>query len=258
MMLGRLIAGLCLVGAVFTFTTPAAAQTSEMKEKPRLYTYAAYWVVPRPRWEDMAKSDASNQKTLDAAVAAGTIVGYGNSELLVHTVDGPTHVNWWAAKSMAGLLNVLEEFYKSKSVATPVLSSATKHWDSVYISRYYEWHPGTMKDVYVHGASYKLKPDAPADALDVLSKSLIVPLFQKLMADGTVQAYQVAEETVHTEDPAMFDIFFITPKAEGLDKVNAALRDAIKANSLAVPAFASMVDFAAHRDSLARGSFTLK
>jgi hypothetical protein len=258
-MLSRFALALCLAGAAAAlFGTSAPAQTADMKEKPRLYTYAAYWVIPRSRWEDMAKSANANQKTFDAAIASGTIMGYGDAETLVHEVDGPTHDNWWVANSMAGLFNVLDQIYKSRSVALPVLASAIKHWDSVYVSRFYDWHPGTMKDVYVHGATYKLKPDAPPDALELLSKSLIVPLFEKLMADGTVQAYQVAEETVHTEDPSTFYVFFITPKAEGLDRVNAALGEAIRANPLAVPAFASMVDFAGHRDSLARGSATLK
>ena len=56
----------------------------------------------------------------------------------------------------------------------------------------------------------------------------------------------------------MFFIFFITPNAEGLDKLNAALGAALGANPLAGPAFGSMVDFAPHRDYLARGNATLK
>jgi hypothetical protein len=256
---GRALAGLCLAGMLLgVWAIPASAQTATANEKPRLYTYAAYWTIPRARWEDMAKAGTANQKIFDAAVTNGTIVGYGNQESLVHQVEGPTHVNWWAATSIAGLLNVLDQIYKSKSVATPVFASATKHWDSIYVSRFYEWHPGSLKGAYVHGASYKLKADAPDNAVETLSKGFAVPLFQKLMADGTVSAYQIAEEAIHTEDPAMFYIFYITPKAEGLDKVNAALREALGANGLAAPAFGSMVDFAAHRDSVSQGDSTLK
>jgi hypothetical protein len=256
--LGRAVATLCVVGALGVWAVPASAQTGEMKEKPRLYSYVANWVIPRARWDDMEKASTANQKILDGAVANGTILGYGDDTTLVHQVEGPTHDDWWVATSMAGLFNVLDQIYKSKSTVSPVLASATKHWDNVYVSRFYGWHPGTVKGGYVHGASYKLKADAPNDALDILSKGLIVPLMEKLMADGAVSAYQVAEETIHTEDPGMFFIFFITPNAEGLDKVNAALRAAIGANSLAGPAFGSMVDFAPHRDELARGNSTLK
>lgn len=255
---GRAIASACVATALAVWAAPATAQTAEIKEKPRLYTYAANWVIPRSRWEDMEKASTGNQKILDAAVANGTILGYGDDTTVVHQVEGPTHDNWWVATSMAGLFNVLDEIHKSKSAVSPVLQSATKHWDGVYVSRFYGWHAGSVKGAYVHGASYKLKADAPNNAVETLSKSLIVPLFEKLMADGTVSAYQVAEETIHTQDPSMFFIFFITPNAEGLDKLNAALGAALGANPLAGPAFGSMVDFALHRDSLARGDATLK
>jgi hypothetical protein len=103
--------------------------------------------------------------------------------------------------SMAGLLNVLEQFYQSGSATSPVLASATKHWDSIYVSRYYNWHSGTWKDVYTHGASYKLKADAPEDAVETLSKNLIVPLLEKMLADGVIHEYEVDTEAIHTEAP---------------------------------------------------------
>jgi len=160
--------------------------------------------------------------------------------------------------SMAGLLNVLDQFYKSGSATSTVLSSATKHWDSIYVSRYYNWHAGSWKDVYTRGSSYKLKADAPADAVDVLSKNLFVPLMEKLLADGTLHEYEVDIQAIHTEAPGTFYLFFITANAEGLDKVNAALRDAMKANPLGGLAFDSMVDFTPHRDELTRTNATYK
>jgi basic membrane lipoprotein Med (substrate-binding protein (PBP1-ABC) superfamily) len=120
---------------------------------------------------------------------------------LIHRPDGSTHDQWWSAMSMAGLLNVLEQFYQSGSATSPVLASATKHWDSIYVSRYYNWHSGTWKDVYTHGASYKLKADAPEDAVETLSKNLIVPLLEKMLADGVIHEYEVDTEAIHTEAP---------------------------------------------------------
>jgi hypothetical protein len=254
---GRAIASLCLAAALGIGTLPAGTQAAEVKEKPRLYTYVASWTIPRARWEDMEKASGASQKMLDSAVANGTIVGYGDGTILVHQVEGATHDNWWAATSLAGVLNVLDQFTKSKSPPA-VLASATKHWDNVYVSRFYNWRSGTVKGAYVHGASYKLKADAPANAVEIVSRSFIVPLFEKLMADGAVQAYQVAEETIHTEDPGMFFIFYISPDAEGLDKVNTAIREAIGANALAAPAFTSMADNTAHRDTVGRENATLK
>ena len=258
MIVSRVIAGLLLSAVLAATALPAAAQSAEVKEKPRLYTYAGDWIIPRQRWADMEKDNPATQKIFDHAVANGSVVAYGDSITLVHTADGPTHTGWWCAMSMAGLLNTLDEFYKSGSSVSPVLVSATKHWDEVYVSRFYNWHAGSVKGGYVHGATYLLKADAPRNALETLSKNLFVPLFEKLVADGTVTAYQVAEQTIHTADPNLFFIFFLTPNAEGLDKVAAATREAVAANELAVPAIGSMVDFTPHRDYLARGNATFK
>jgi hypothetical protein len=206
----------------------------------------------------MDKSSAAEDKLLDKAVAAGTLVGYGEDWNLVHQPDESTHDSWWSAMSMAGILNALDSFYKAGTPTSPVLISATKHWDGIYVSRFYNWHPGSLHGGYTHGASYKLKPDAPDDAVATLSKSFIVPMLEKLLADGTVQEYEVDVEAIHTEAPGKFWIFYITPNAEGLDKVNAALQEALKTNPLAGPAVDSMVDFTLHRDSLARTNATYK
>jgi hypothetical protein len=159
---------------------------------------------------------------------------------------------------MAGLLSVLDQFYKSGSTASPLLISATKHWDGLFVSRNYNWHSGSWKDAYTYGSSYKLKPDAPEDAVKTLSESAVVPLMEKLLADGTIVEYEVDVEAVHTEAPGTFYIFYLTPTAEGLDKTRAALRAALKSNQLIGPAFDSLVDFTAHRDYLSRTNATYK
>jgi hypothetical protein len=37
--------------------------------------------------------------------------------------------------SMAAMLNVLDKFYKSGTPTLPVLASATKHFDGIFVSR---------------------------------------------------------------------------------------------------------------------------
>ncbi|HYN16005.1 MAG TPA: hypothetical protein VES66_09505 [Terriglobales bacterium] len=254
----RVLAGLCALAMAAVWAAPACAQMSEVKEKPPMYSYVGNWSIPRAQWADMEKATAADRKILEKAVSDGTIVAYGNDVNLVHQADGETHDDWWSAMSMAGVLNVLDQFYKSGSSVSPVLASATKHWDSIYVSRYYNWHSGSWKDAYTHGSSYKLKPDAPDDAVEKLSKNLIVPLMEKLLTAGTIHEYEIDTEAIHTEAPGTFWIFYIAANAEGLDKVNAALRETMKANPLGGPAFASMVDFTAHRDYLARTNATYK
>jgi hypothetical protein len=256
--LGRVFTGLCAVTMVALWVAPAGAQMSEVKEKPPMYSYVGNWSIPRAQWAEMEKATASDQKILDGAIASGTIVAYGNDVNLVHQADGMTHDDWWAAMSMAGLLNVLDQFYKSGNSVSPVLAAATKHSDNIFVSRYYNWHAGSWKDVYSHGASYKLKAEAPPDAIDTLTKSLIAPLMEKMLADGSIHEYEVDTEAIHTEAPGTFWVFYIAANAEGLDKVNAALRETMKAHPLGGPAFESMVDFSAHRDMLVRTNATYK
>jgi hypothetical protein len=247
---------MCALLAGPVLTTLAHAQ--EVKEKPRMYTYVADWTIPRAQWGEMEKSYATDQKILDKAMASGTIVGYGNDENLVHQADAETHDNWWSAMSMAGLIHVLEQFYQTGNATTPVQISATKHWDTIFVSKYYNWHSGSFKNGYTHVGAYKLAKDAPDDAVDVLSRNLVVPLLEKLLADGTIHEYEIDTQAIHTEAPGTFFIVYITTSPEGLDKVDAAVRDAVKASPLSGPAFGSMTDSTGHRDELARTSATYK
>ena len=240
------------------FATPLYAQTATVKEKPPMYSYVGYWNIPRAQWAEMDKSIAGDQKILDQALANGTLIGFGNDRNIVHQADGFTHADWWSSMSMAGVLNVLDQFQKSGSSVSSVLSTSTKHSDSIFVSRYYNWRPGSAKDAYTSVAYYRLKPDAPSDALEMLSKTLFVPLFEKLLADGTIIEYEIDTEAIHSETPGAFWIVFISPTAEGLDKATAARSEMQRANPLGGPAFSRMVDYGPHRDYLARTSATYK
>ncbi len=251
------VAAVCAVGIMATSAVPACAQ-DEAKEKPPMYSYVAFWNLPRAQWADMEKNNAVDQKVLDKALADGAIVGYGNDMNVVHTADGATHDNWWSAMSMAAVLTVLDRFYKSGTATSPVLASATKHSDGIYVSRYYNWRPGSYKNAYTRVAIYKLKGDVPEHAIETLSKSFIVPILEKLIADGSLIEYEIDTEAIHTEAPGTFWVDVISPNAEGLDKLNEALRERAKANPLGGPAFESMVDSSVHRDSLSTSTLTYK
>ncbi len=251
-------AGLCTLAMAAVWAVPATAQMSEVKEKPPMYSYVSFWNIPRAQWGAMEKADADDKPLLDKAVASGALIGYGNDVNMVHQPDGSTHDEWWSSMSMAGLMSVLDQFYKNGSATSSVLESATKHWDGIYVSRYYNWHSGSWQGIYTHGASYKLKADAPDNAVEMVSKGLLVPLLEKELANGTIQEYEIDTEAIHTEAPGTIWVFYLATNADSLDKVAAAVRDNLKANPLAGAAFNSMIDFNAHRDYLARTNATYK
>jgi hypothetical protein len=248
-------AGLTLLAAT---ALTSSAQAPEVKEKPRMYTYVSYWAIPRAQWADYEKANAQTLAIVQKALADGTLVAYGSDQTLIHQADGATHDGWFSAMALAGLLNVLDQIYKSGHPTAPAVAAATKHWDEVLVTRYYNWHSGSWKGVYTYGSSYKLKADAPDDAVDQLSKNLVAPLLEKMLADGTIHEYEIDTQAVHTSSPGTFWIFYIGANAESLDKVNDAIRAALKANPLAGPAFGSMVDSSDHRDALALTSATYK
>ena len=245
-----LVAGACAVSAT--------AQTADAKEKPRLYTYEALWSVPRAKWTDWEKDDPAQQKVLEKALSGGGIVGYGADTAILHSEDGPTHDNWWSSLSLAGTLNVLDALEKSSTAPNSILTTATKHHDEVWVSHHYNWHPGSWKGAYTYASIYLLKADAPDDAVELLADNLLVPLLEKQLADGTIVEYEIDEEAIHTQTPAGFWVDYITANSAGLDKVNAALGQALKANPFAGPAFGAMIDGAEHRDYLSRSNVTYK
>jgi hypothetical protein len=250
------LSALCAIVLLGVGTSGVRAQSVEVKEKPRMYSYVANWQIPRARWGDMDKANAASKKLLDQAIGSGTLVAYGDETTLVHQPEGPTHDNWWSAMSMAGVLDVLESL--TSVASAPVLTSATKHYDGIYVSRYYNWHAGTYKGAYTHVGYYKLKADAPADAVDSISKNFLVPLLEKLLADGAIAEYEVDEEAIHTESPDGFWVDYICPTSAGLDKANAAIGATMKANPMAGPALGSMVDFTMHRDYLTHSNVVFK
>jgi len=256
--LGWAVAGVCALAMVVVVAMPAGAQMAEVKEKPPMYSYVGNWAIPRAQWGEMDKQTAANQKMMEKGMTDGSIIGYGNDTNLVHQADGWTHDDWWSSMSMAGVLGMLEQSYKSGSAVAPVLISSSKHWDSIYVSRYYNWHAGSWTGVYTRVASYQLKADAPPDAVDVVSKNLFVPMLEKLLADGALHEYEIDTEAIHTESPGAFLVVIIAADGAGLDKFNAAVRDLAKGSPLAGQALGSMVDFNVHRDSLARTNVTYK
>jgi hypothetical protein len=255
----RLFAGICVLAMAAIWAVPAGAQMmSEVKEKPPMYSYVADWVIPRAQWGAMQKANMDDTKLLEKAVADGTIVAYGFDETLVHTADGATHDDWWSSMSLAGVFNMLDQFYTSGTATSPVLASSTKHWDSVYVARYYNWHSGTVKNGYGMASFYKLKPHAADDALSTLSKSLVGPLLEKMLADGTISEWEIDTQAIQTEAAGTFVIYYIANSAEAMDKVNAAIQEDLKANPLGGPAFVSAVELSSARDEVTRSIATYK
>ena len=250
----RTIWGVCLpilCLAVATATRLEAQMAA--KDKPPVYTYVAEWDVPRAQWGDMVKLDEQDRPLLDKLVADGTIVGYGAYTNLIHQEGQPTHGTWFTAMSEGNLLKALEAFYAQPgSVGAPV-EGASKHWDQIFTGDIYNGKPGTSGG-YLVWSRWEIKP-GEMRSYSELTKSSIVPIMEKLLAEGSITSYGLLREDFHQQKLGTVYQYITVPNASALDQVNKALQDAFKDNPAYGDAVQALADREGHQDFLTRLRF---
>ena len=196
---------------------------------------------------------------MQKAMADGTLVGYGTDQNMVHTADGWTHDDWFSSMSQGGIFSVLKQMYASNTGTTNVLQTATGHWDEVLVSRYYNWTPGVRYQGGIVSVSmYKLKKNAPDDAMRAICSEIVAPLLEKLLADGTIVEYEIDTMAVHTGAPGSFWIVTVQKDPADIDKMDAAIMASIKTHPIEGVAFDAVVDMSAHRDEMSMGDGMFK
>lgn len=242
-----------LLSLAFSAGSPLLAQTAD-QGKPAVYTYISEWAVPRAQWGDMVKLDEQDKPLLDKLVAGGTLTGYGAFTNLIHQEGDPTHGTWLTATSEGNLLKALEAIYAQPGSTTSPVQGASKHWDYFLVGRIYNQRSGKSEGGYLSGAQWDVKP-GQMRAYNELVKSSIVPVFEKLLAEGTVSAYGMDTEDFHTGKAGRATFYFTTADAPGFDKASMALDEAFDKNPSLIGALESMVDREGHRDFLDRVRF---
>jgi hypothetical protein len=249
----RVVLVLCALMFVPVRANRVVAQ-SQSAEKPALYTYVSEWTVPRAMWADYLKGDAADIDIMKKAVADGSIVSFGSYTVVNHQEGQPTHGTWFSANSMANILKALENVRTAPGATAPALAAA-KHWDYIMESHNYDAHPGTFANGYLRVGTWRTKADS-GDPDGKILKTTMVALLEKLMADGSLHAYQVDQEVVHSADPGTLFVAIVTNGPEGVDKFNAALEESQKSNAAGWAGLRGTLDPTGHRDMLARVSTT--
>lgn len=242
---------LCLL-VLFALSSglPSRAQNAA-QEKPPMYTYISEWAVPRAQWAEMIKVDDQDKPLMEKLVADGTLTGYGAFTNVIHQEGQPTHGTWMTASSEGNILKALEAVYAQPGSTTAPVEGASKHWDYMMVSRLYNQRSGKSEDGYLAGDQWDVKP-GQMRAYTELMKNSIVPVFEKLMADGVVTAYGMDSEDFHTQKIGRVTFYFTTADASGFDKASKALDEAFDKNPAITAAMQSMVDREGHRDFLDR------
>jgi hypothetical protein len=227
--------------------TPTWAQGSS--SQPPIFTYVSEWNTPRAQWADMAQVEANIKPTMDALVADGTIVGYGTYENRIHSEQSPTHGSWFQAQSIANILKALDKIYAQSGATTAPAQAASKHWDFLFISTIHGAKAYTGSG-YLRVIGAELKP-GKEEAFRAAYRQYIVPVYEKLLADGAILDYQLDGEYVMGNAPGRFFSAVVTKDAEGLDKVRTAIADLFEKNPAAAEALTSTTEPNSRRDLLA-------
>lgn len=234
----------------FAAIAPLQAQNPDQGKAP-VYTYVSEWSVPRAQWSDMAKLAQEDRGLMDKLVADGTLTGYGAFTNLIHQEGEPTHGTWFVAISEGNLLKALEAIYAQPGTTTAPVEGASKHWDYFLVGRIYNQRPGKSEGGYLALDEWDVKP-GQMRAYTEMVKSSVVPIFEKLLADGTVSSYGMDSEDFHTGKIGRVSLYFTASDAAGFDKASKAFDEAFEKNPAIAPALNSMVEAEGHRDYLDR------
>ncbi|HEV2314711.1 MAG TPA: hypothetical protein VGR94_05355 [Candidatus Acidoferrales bacterium] len=246
----KLMKKLLVCAALTTMGIFAGGPRASAQEKPAqiLYTYVAEWSVPRPLWAGMDTFSQNMTPTLDKLVEDGTLTGYGSANPLVHTEDGPTHEDWLQATSVAGILRALDAI-READTTSPVLANA-RHFDIFLRSAMHANKPGTYQHAYLWVGSFAIKPGHVEDWSQNF-KTYIAPELDKLIEDGTLAAYQLDTQLVHQGDTNTLDYAFVAIHPDGIDKVQAMIRQVEGKNPAIGGSFDSWEEDKGHSDSIA-------
>jgi len=245
---------------VLSLGVPLIAQDSET-----IYTRVGYWEVPRTKWKAFGEFFEKFEKpVLDKALSEGLIEEYGIDAISLHDPDGYTHTTWFAASTMAGLEKVLDAFEAAAearstsgdNVNDQFAGMVTKHRDSIFRSIFHEAKPANLDDGYFFSMMYRVKPGKGRD-YNKAWEAYVKPVYEQLLADGTIVAYGLDTELIHTTKPGGRAGWYIISNMEADEKVEAAFdaswekmseteRDARQA------LFRGLTEEGAHRDDMTR------
>ncbi len=186
-------------------------------------------------------------------VADGTLTGYGAYTNLIHQEGEPTHGTWFSAASEGNLLKALEAIYAQPGLVTAPVQGASKHWDQILTGDVYGSKPSASKDGYLTWSSWQLKPGEMRSYTE-LTKKVIVPVMEKLLAEGTITSYGQLVEDYHQQKLGTIYDYFTVPDAASLDKANKALEEVFAGPAFG-DAFRAMTEREGHRDFLTRLRF---
>jgi hypothetical protein len=239
-----------LLAALAVMVVAPLVASAQMQQEPPNFVYVSEWAIPRAQWADWTASNEKNTKPIfDKLMADGTIIAYGFYTSIVHDESGITHGSWYEATSLAGIEKVSAEI--AKLGPNPIANAATKHRDYLLRTSLRRAKAASGKDGYLWVNSTQLQP-GKAQEWRALFDKYVKPVFDDMLANGTLLLYELEGEQVHTDNPNSIFIVYMAPSADGLDKFFSAVTGIVAKNPLLGDAIGAVTVPAAHRDYYAR------
>jgi hypothetical protein len=133
------------------------------------------------------------------------------------------------------------------------VQGASKHWDQILTGDIYNSKPGASGG-YLTWSRWEVKA-GQMKAYSDLTKKLLVPVLEKLLAEGSITSYGELTEDYHQDKLGVVFDYFTVPDTAALDKANKAFEDAFNNNPALGDAYRALTEREGHRDFLTRLRF---
>ncbi|MCL6481288.1 MAG: hypothetical protein K6U02_06140 [Firmicutes bacterium] len=223
--------------------------------EPTYYTAVAEWAIERAQWgEFISHFERNSRPVLERMLADGTIVGWGAFEAVVHLEGESTHGIWWTSRTIAGIERTRAELIRLPR--SPALLSARMHRDYFLNAALHKAKAGSGSGGYLYVSSYLVQPGKGQQWRQLWDKYR-QPVLDELLASGVLVIYGIDTEYVHTADPGLRFVVYVSANAEAEDKIAAAFAAAAgkrsaEENRAITDAFGEVLQAGTHRDFFAR------
>lgn len=168
---------------------------------------------------------------MDRLMTEGAVLAWGLETVVIHRDGGINYIFWWVTPDYAGMDKVFAGFEEMEGQITPEdqkrfaeTIDPDKHHDHmlrVIHVNINEGPPATLP--YTVYSSVKVKRGHGRDWRKLFEK-YSQPVFDKLVADGTIHGYGIDVEDFHTEHPGLRWIWIVTTSLAAFDQIDAAFR----------------------------------
>jgi hypothetical protein len=220
------------------------------------------WDVPRAQWAAYVDYYEKNEKpVMEKLIANGTIVDFGFESTALHDPDGYSHASWFSAYSLAGLEEALNAFYEEQGqsaaqIEAELAGMITKHKDVITQSDHYGLRTSKFSGGYSVGSFVQLKPGKGPEFFGSFAENG-KPIYEKLLADGTIASYVVSTELFHTSEPGGVWMWYVAKDIQSVEKAEAAFEKqwaelSRSERNAAYDQRRDMTEGSAHRDGFTR------